>query len=284
MNDLQENIYFNRTINTITSVPVSFPLHWHKYVEVIALPADTETEQAPILRIQQTEYRPQPGDLLFIWPGELHELFCNDEKALVGLQFVPTIISDLPELAPFLSLFRTVHHIRQADTPALAESMMLHLRHIFSLQTDVGTFRGVESLICLLELFIAFGEHMEKVFNHKTAQIAPSVYKIAEKMNAACSYIAENCESELNLDAVADHVGFSSCYFSRIFKQITNYSFVEYLTIQRVKRAQTLLADTNVPITEVSYLSGFKSISTFNRVFKQHKGCSPSEYRKYYLV
>ena len=41
-----------------------------------------------------------------------------------------------------------------------------------------------------------------------------------------------------------------------------------------------LLADMDVPVTEVALRSGFGSIATFNRVFKQYEGVTPTQYRK----
>ena len=78
--------------------------------------------------------------------------------------------------------------------------------------------------------------------------------------------------------------GFSPNYFSRMFKETTGYNFVEYLMIERVRKAQRYLGDDSIPITEVAYLSGFKSISTFSRVFHQIKNCSPSQFRKYMVT
>ena len=97
-------------------------------------------------------------------------------------------------------------------------------------------------------------------------------------------YIQEHCEEPLTLDSIANYVGFSPCYFSRYFKKVTSYNFVEYLMMQRVKRMQMLLTNNSLSITDAAYQAGFKSISTLNRVFRQYSGCSPSEYRKYYRV
>ena len=283
--NIYENLQFTQMISTINadSFPRSFPLHWHKYIEIIALPEDANISQLPILRINQTTYRLNLGDILLIWPGEVHETVENADGQLIGLQFSPTIFNGLPDFTPFLNLFRTYHHIRQFSTPELAQNMLVHIQHMFSVQKKQQTFSGVETLICLYEMFMDFGTYIEDTIPKDTQQYSSETDKTVEKINIACSYIIDNCEHDLTLESAADYVGFSACYFSRMFKKITNYNFIEYLTLQRIKRAQLLLSDFNVPITEISYQAGFKSISTFNRVFRQYKGCSPSEYRKYYI-
>lgn len=284
-NNIYENLHFPRMISTINadSFPHSFPLHWHKYIEIVALPEDANISQPPALRINQTTYQLNPGDILLIWPGEVHEIVENADSQLIGLQFSFTIFNELPDFTPFLNLFRTFHHIRQLSTPELAQNMLVHIQHMFSVQKNQQTFSGVETLICLYEMFMDFGNYIKNTIPKDIQQYSSETGKTVAKINNACSYIIDNCEHDLTLEAAADYIGFSACYFSRIFKKITNYNFVEYLTLQRIKRAQLLLSDFDMSITEISYQSGFKSISTFNRAFKQYRGCSPSEYRKYYI-
>lgn len=284
-NSIYENLHFTQMISTISAdtYPHSFPLHWHKYIEIAALPEDAVISRPPILHINQTAYQLNPGDILLIWPGEVHEIVENADSQLMGLQFSSTIFNELPDFAPFINHFRTFHHIRQSDTPELAQNMLVHIQHMFSVQRNQQTFSGVETLICLYEMFMDFGNYIKNINPKDTQQVSPEIDKTTEKINIACSYIIDNCEHDLTLESAADYVGFSACYFSRMFKRITNHSFIEYLTLQRIKRAQLLLSDFDMPITEISYQAGFKSISTFNRVFRQYRGCSPSEYRKYYI-
>ncbi len=281
-----ENLKFHRSINTIdTNVfPKSFPLHWHKYVEIAAVLENATLTQCPTMRINQITYSLHPGDLLFIWPGELHEIINNTDNQLMGLQFSTSVFNELPDFAPYLNFFRTIHHIKQSEKPHLAQCMLAHMEHMISIQEEHGPFAGVEALICLYEMFIDYGTHIKNTMLPDIDSSIATANQTMEKINIACNHIIENCEQELTLDSVADYIGFSSCYFSRIFKQTTNYNFVEYLTLQRVKRAQTLLCDSNTSITEIAYQSGFKSISSFNRAFRQYKNCSPREYRKYYMV
>ena len=135
--------------------------------------------------------------------------------------------------------------------------------------------------ITLYKMFIEIGTYAQRQLGGKRTN-SEAQRKALQKMQQACSYIADFCEKELTLESVAEYMNFSACYFSRTFKRFTGYHFVEYLTMQRVRRAQALLSDTDLPVTEISFQSGFKSISTFNRVFRQYRGCSPSEFRKYY--
>lgn len=282
---IYENLYFDNTVNVIDTgtFPHDYPLHWHQYVEIAALPEDADVRRLPVLRVNQTEYRMNPGDILLIWPGELHETVENTDGQLIGLQFFPAVFHELPEFTPYLHIFRTYHHIRGLSEPELAQRMAAHIQRLLAVQKSRRIFFGVESLICLYEMFMDFGTYIQNTVLPGAGLRSSGADRTIGKISMACTYIADNCEHEITLESTAGYVGFSACYFSRIFKKITNYNFIEYLTLQRIKRAQLLLADSDIPITELSYRAGFRSISTFNRVFRQYRGCSPSEYRKYYL-
>ena len=74
--------------------------------------------------------------------------------------------------------------------------------------------------------------------------------------------------------------GFSKYHFTRLFKQFTNNTFYKYLNQKRIELALTFLADPNISVTEAAMQSGFTNPSTFIRVFKAEKGCTPTEFRK----
>lgn len=281
-----QNIPFSRNINTISlhEFATSFPTHWHKYVEIVAFPKTTIFKQFPKIRINQIDYELEPGDIVFIWPGELHETVHNAEHLIASIQFPSTLYSDLREFAPYLHLFRTIHHIHISENPELATKLMDKFDKIIHSRESGGPLYGVEAIIHVYEMLLELGLYVNKTLLQSKETSEKNTGHSLDKISIACNFITEHCGQPLTLKDASDYMGFSPSYFSRKFKEITNYSFVEYLTIQRVKHAQFLLADSNLTITEISFQSGFKSISTFNRVFKQYQNCSPREYRKYYLT
>lgn len=284
-NKKHERLYFSEPINLIPNVPTKYDLHWHHFNEILICPPNVIVQNPPIICIDQTTYEMHPGDVMLIWSSEMHSVESNNENALLGIQFSPSLLSDLPEFASFSHLFRSYHLLTQTDEQmgVLTEFIQLKMQQIAKIHSEKAAFYGVKSLIALYEMFMYFGNHLQKILLPKDISDRQGNTKTIDKINLACRYISENCDKELTLDNVADKVGFSSCYFSRVFKQTIQRNFVEYLTIQRLKRAQSLLADSDDPITSIAMESGFKSISTFNRVFQKYKGCSPSEFKKHYL-
>jgi len=280
-----ENLSLGPVINTISgeNFPVEYPTHWHKYVEIVAMDEAAPAGCVGILHVGSTEYRLESGDILFIWSGELHDTFRNYGGHLWGLQFFPTLLYELPDISAYLNQFRRIHKLSAAENPELTQAVQMYMRQIFNLQQERPSFKETEKIICMLEIFLTLGRHLEASLYENGGPVKSLSGDITRRIGDACNYICENYEKELSLDTVASYVGFSPSYFSRVFKQVTKYNFVEYLAIQRIRAAQTLLADSSIPIIEVSSRTGFKSISTFNRVFRQHKNCAPSEYRKYMI-
>ena len=84
---------------------------------------------------------------------------------------------------------------------------------------------------------------------------------------------------DLSQASMAQMAGISKDYFSRIFKSITGLNYNKWINTIRLEKATELLSSENMPLTEVAMLSGFRSIPSFNRVFREEKGMTPGEYR-----
>ena len=102
-------------------------------------------------------------------------------------------------------------------------------------------------------------------------------------MMKVTDYIKNNLTAEdLSQAEMANMAGISKDYFSRIFKQITGMNYNKWLNMIRLEKASELLAQKGINLTEVAMLSGFQSIPSFNRVFHEEKGMTPSEYRAFF--
>lgn len=93
-------------------------------------------------------------------------------------------------------------------------------------------------------------------------------------------YIADNVETPLTCSDVARHCNFNVKYMSRIFKDITGMTLLDYIHKEKIKFAEVLLADPSLPIGDISYRLGFSNEYYFNTFFKRMTGISPGKYRK----
>jgi len=74
--------------------------------------------------------------------------------------------------------------------------------------------------------------------------------------------------------------GVSEAHFARSFKQAFGLPPHRYLLTRRIERATAILRDTDLPIIEVAYETGWNSLGTFGRIFRDITGKSPGEFRE----
>lgn len=112
-------------------------------------------------------------------------------------------------------------------------------------------------------------------------QVVPNVNaKLDNITYQAAQYMMQHFREPLTLESVAEHLSISKRQLSRLFSETIRIGFHEYLLDLRTEHAKGLLSHTDMPITEVSFQSGFESQRTFNRAFRDFYGMSPREYRK----
>jgi transcriptional regulator GlxA family with amidase domain len=73
--------------------------------------------------------------------------------------------------------------------------------------------------------------------------------------------------------------GVSEAHFARSFKDAFGLPPHRYLLTRRIEKATALLRDTDIPITEIAFDTGWSSLGTFGRTFRDITGKSPAEFR-----
>ncbi len=93
-------------------------------------------------------------------------------------------------------------------------------------------------------------------------------------------YVKDNAAREINLNSVAERFDRTPTYMSALFKKGTGMGLNDYVTSIRMNIAKQMLADTSIPIGEVSKLCGYLNPKYFSVVFKTTFGISPVAYRQ----
>lgn len=95
------------------------------------------------------------------------------------------------------------------------------------------------------------------------------------------NYIQKNCVNKLTLRSIAESLDMNRSYLSRLFKEVTGYTVMEYVKACRLMRAKYLLeAKPDTIIRDIANESGFESAAHFSRYFRQQEGITASEYRR----
>ncbi len=92
-------------------------------------------------------------------------------------------------------------------------------------------------------------------------------------------YITEDYAKPISIEEAADIAHYGVKSFCRSFKQTTGSTFHQYLNAYRVEKACLLLCDRTLSIGDVGKQCGMGVPKTFSRLFRQHTGMMPSEYR-----
>ena len=96
----------------------------------------------------------------------------------------------------------------------------------------------------------------------------------------ALRYVSENYMLDMRVSDMAAACAMSESYFRKLFGHITGMSPVEYLNRYRVNRSIYYLYATDETVLSVAGLSGFASITSYNRNFLKYVGVSPAQWRK----
>ncbi|MBR5510111.1 MAG: response regulator [Lachnospiraceae bacterium] len=118
---------------------------------------------------------------------------------------------------------------------------------------------------------------LHAVFKQEQPEDVPNPY--SPEITQALDYIQENYHRKISLTSVAEHVGLSSGYLCRVFKEETDININAYINNLRMTQAGKLLKEPGNYIKEVAISVGFEDQLYFSRLFKRYYGVTPSEYR-----
>lgn len=254
--------------------PRCLDAHWHHALEIV-MPVDNYYD----IDCCGCHYHILENEILVIPARKIHSVHAPQTGSRFIFQFDDAAISRIPGYTKLQSLMVSCLHISQESHAHIyghIHNLLLKIQHEYSGHED---FRELTIYAYLIRLLQIIGNNLNKCCSTSSFCQTEANTEYIQKFNDVLSYIDAYYMNPLTLEAIASHSGFSKYYFSRLFKQYTNCTFYEYLCSRRLKAAEEFLNQAGLSVTEAALMSGFSSISTFNRIFKQKKGCTPSEYR-----
>ncbi|MCR5405693.1 MAG: AraC family transcriptional regulator [Lachnospiraceae bacterium] len=255
----------------------SYKMHWHSYGEIMLVgPGDTN-----IYQINQTRYELVEGDFVLIWPMEMHAVIDADrEKALV-IQFSNAFMNSLFDLRRIMHFYHNLHVLCINSHKQLVNELRVIADKMKDIFFSDKMDRELRCCMLLMEFMLTLDEHRneftEEINTDERTSYSDDVLK---RMIMVTDYIKNNLTADdLSQGTMAEMAGVSKDYFSRIFKNVTGMNYSKWLNTIRIEKAISLLTQEHMTLTEVAMLSGFQSIPSFNRVFREDKGMAPGEYR-----
>lgn len=167
------------------------------------------------------------------------------------------------------------HNSRISERQLVFEEIFATLEH----STDCESLRYASSL---LHYYLASMRYLRQ-YRRMTSEDSLSAPSQSVSNNVAAAtihYMKENVEKRLSLEQLARYTGYSPSHFSNLFRQQTGESPLACLNRLKIERACHLLLSTDMRVNQICHKVGLDDSYYFSRLFKQHTGLSPKQYRE----
>ncbi|HOJ09586.1 MAG TPA: AraC family transcriptional regulator [Clostridiales bacterium] len=254
-----------------------FPYHWHDEIELLYV-----LEGSMTFVIGPKAYNINKRDIVIVKSGEVHRFEAKVACSHLFVEFGHYLDTDLFKLPiliypGMLSVLRAQNGSREDlnQLHSKVESLMLDMLTEYNQKTDGWEFSVKASLYRIIVLLTrAFYDKIEIEVEHKNITRG-----YTEILQEVFEYIEGHYNENITIEDVSEIANFSRHYFNKFFKKATGKTFASYINDIRLEKAQAFLKSSNQNITNIAYDVGFNSVKTFNRLFKESFGCTPSEYR-----
>ncbi len=252
----------------------NYPLHWHTALEII-MPFKNDYT----VIMDGTAHILHEGDIWITPPGVLHELIAPASGERLIMLFDYSLICNVKDMNSMIHTLLPYTLITGEEYPELNEKLKYYLNEVVREYNNPVPFTEACVYSLMIRFFVTLGRTNFNANNKFPGIKNNKQHEYVEKFMMVCDYITDHCTEKITVDDLADLAGFSKFHFARLFKKFSGMSSYEYLTQKRIAYAERLFFEPNISITEVAMRSGFNSLSTFNRIFKAAKNCTPSEYK-----
>lgn len=255
-----------------------YPPHWHTTMELI-MPMDN----IYTVECNNQTFTLREGDIILICPGCVHTLFAPPTGHRIIFQPDATALRFIKDIEALLNAIAPLIVITPESFPSIhgkIRELLIEIKNEYL--SSSSSFSEAIIYSRLLEIIALIGRNYTRKSETQAVHVMIKQEEYMKKFIEICNYINDHCSEDLNLDDIASMSGFSKFYFSRMFRQFTNVSFYKYVNMKRIAKASELLTEPQNSITDVAINCGFSSLSSFIRMFKIIKGCTPTEFRNMY--
>lgn len=255
--------------------------HWHEGCEILIV----HRGEGRVIVNQQT-YDIQPGKLFFFQPFQLHKVHVevNSERPYDRsiFHFDPVALELCLTAFPSLHLFFT--RLRHGMIQEQAFSFIEEIAYVYEIckafdrdEKKHSPYHAEEQGTLLLLQLLNCIRSTIKSKNNQVSLSASSLYRYSEQI---MQWMEENYADSFDLQRLADELHLSRTYVSRVFRQETGSSLMDYLSARRIKQACNLLRTTDMSVDRIAEEIGLSNTSYFIRLFKKVIGTTPYQYKR----
>ena len=251
-----------------------YPAHWNNAFEIIM-----PVEGSYTVCINDVFYEIYQDEVLIIPAGSVHEIFAPESGRRYIIMVEQRLFYAVEGLAAVQHCFYPCVHLRHDRNEELLSRTREYIENVIEeIHTD-DYFSQAAARLSMSRMFVHIARSLmdgetpsRRTDRHRHQQTIAMFLDV-------CTYISDHCAEKLTLADVAAYSGYSKYHFARMFKAYSGMSFYDFFLRQRMLLCEQLLSDPSLSITEVALRSGFGSIATFNRIFRQYEKMTPSQYR-----
>lgn len=220
----------------------------------------------------------QAGDLVLLGPDLPHTWISSSvtkktKASAVVIQFSRDFIESFSRFKEF----KSIHSLLSLASHGLAFSSPELNKEVESLPLK----SGIEKITALLII-------LEKLAKEKSRKLASEYFRALsgkeneERINVICQYLQRHANESVQLQKVAELVHLSRSAFCKFFKRATGKTLSDYVNDIRIGNACEQLIESDKPVNEIAYRTGFDSLTYFNRVFLKKKKMTPRKFREHF--
>lgn len=233
--------------------------HWHSHYEIIEV-----IEGAPTVTVGDNSYKANIGDIFFVNSGLCHEVSSDAFAKIRAVVMQANEVSDNFYTTMLLANNNSAHLTDTANLRTILDCLFDEYNQNKAFSQD-----AMHAYLRLAEI------HIMRNYNVLKSD-KPAYINLCKQ---AIQFMHKHYGDKIELEDIALSVNLSKYHFSRIFKEITHCSPMQYLTLLRIRSAIELMQNTNYNMTEISHTCGFSTPNYFNTAFKSFTNLTPKKYK-----
>lgn len=211
-----------------------------------------------------TLYRLDAGDALMLPPGTPHRSFGQNAYSGICIEFSDYYIQNNIKA----SICKTLLECFSKPVITLgADALQTVYEYAKKAETDAN--EGNKSIMAITDILHGF-------IHSSNPELKIS---FDSDLSVIGSYIQKHFLTITSLDELTEHFRLSKSHLCRVFKQHTGITITHYINALKTQYASKLLAETNLPVSEIYKRSGYSNSQYFNRVFKKIRGLTPHQFK-----